>query len=182
MDIKATKERFGFALEKISHPFQCFFNPSKNRYFFKKYLGNHDNDEYISVDTVFNTNLKLPIKDLSVFVKMDIEGREYKTLHDFKPFYHFINGFAVEFHKLDVFGSDFTEIVREKSEYFYVAHVHANNYGGYIYATMLPDMLEVTFINKKLVLDPPVKSTCAYPVPWLDFACNPQIPDIPIAF
>ncbi|MDR2407244.1 MAG: hypothetical protein LBE13_03915 [Bacteroidales bacterium] len=181
-DFKTAKERVAFAVEKMIHPFPCFFNPAKNRYFFKKYLGNHDNDEYISVDTVFSTHLKPQVKDLSVFVKMDIEESEYRTLPAFKPFYRLINGFAIEFHNLDILGNNFTEIVREMSEYFYVAHVHANNYGGYIYPSMLPKTLEITFINKKLIPEPPVNSTYSYPVHGLDFPCNPKIPEIPIMF
>jgi hypothetical protein len=182
LDFSMAKECVGFAVEKTVHPFQCFFTPAKNRYFFKKYLGSHDNDEYISASTIFSTHVKSPIKDLSVFVKMDIEESEYRTLPAFKPYYHLINGFAIEFHNLDILGNNFTEIVRELSEYFYVAHVHANNYGGYIYPAMLPRTLEITFINKKLVSGISVDSNSSYPIPGLDFPCNPKIPDIPIVF
>jgi hypothetical protein len=182
LDFNTAKKCIDFAFNKIIHPFQCFFNPAKNRYFFKKYLGNHDNNEYISIDTIFNAHVKFPVKDLSVFVKMDIEESEYRTLYMFKPFYHLINGFTIEFHNLDILGNNFTEIVREMSECFYIAHVHANNYGGYIYPSMLPSTLEITFINKKLILGNPVDSTYSYPMPGLDFACNPQCPDIPIVF
>jgi hypothetical protein len=91
-------------------------------------------------------------------------------------------GFAMEFHNLDILGNNFTEIVREMSEYFYVAHVHANNYGGYIPSTILLKTLEIIFINKKLVSKAPVGSSYSYPVSRLDFACNPKVPDIPIVF
>jgi hypothetical protein len=113
---------------------------------------------------------------------MDIEESEYRTLQAFKPFYHLINGFAIEFHNLDILGNNFTEIVREMSEYFYVAHVHANNYGGYIYPGILPKTLEITFINKKLVSGAPIDSTYSYPIPGLDFSCNPKVSDIPLKF
>jgi hypothetical protein len=176
------KERISFATEKILHPFQRFFNPAKNRWFFKKYLGNHDSDEYVSVNTVFGTHLKHRAEDLSVFVKMDIEESEYRTLPAFKPFYHLINGFAIEFHNLDILGNNFTEIVREMSEYFYVAHVHANNYDRCIYPDTLPKTLEITFINKQLVPETPVDSTRSYPIPGLDFPCDPKFPDVSIVF
>jgi hypothetical protein len=182
LDIKSAKERFGFAFEKIIHPFQRFFNPSKNRYFFKKYVGNYDNDKYVSIGTIFNMHVKHPVKDLSVFVKMDIEESEYRTLHDFKPFYHLINGFVIEFHNLDILSNNFTTIIDEMSEYFYIAHVHANNHCGYIYPTKLPTTLEITFINKNLISENPVDSTYSYPILGLDFACNPQVSDIPIVF
>jgi hypothetical protein len=178
LDFNAAKERIGFAVEKTIHPFRRFFNPAKSKYFFKKYLGNHDSYEYISVDTIFDAHIKLPVNDLSIFVKMDIEGSEYRTLLAFKPFYHLINGFVIEFHDLDILGSNFTEIVREMSEYFYIAHVHANNYGGYIYPTTLSMVLEITFISKKMVSGIPIDSTSSYPIPGLDFACNPKVPEI----
>jgi hypothetical protein len=178
LDFNTAKERIGFAFEKITHPFGRFFDPAKNRYFFKKYLGDHDDDEYVSVDTIFNAHIKCPVNDLSVFVKMDIEENEYKTLSAFKPFYHLINGFAIEFHKLDIWGDKFTETIREMSEDFYIAHLHANNYGGYIYPDMLPKTLEITFINKKLVSELPSVSTHSYPISGIDFACNPKTPEI----
>jgi hypothetical protein len=182
LDFNTANANFRFAFWKVIHSFERFFNPAKNRYFFKKYLGTHDNNEYISVAEIFNIHVKDPVKDLSIFVKMDIEESEYRTLHDFKPFYKLINGFVIEFHNLGIWSNNFTAIVAEMSEYFYVAHVHANNYGGYIYPTMLPDTLEITFINKKLISETPVDSIYSYPIQGLDFACNPQIPDIPIVF
>jgi hypothetical protein len=186
LDFNAAKERIGFAVEKTIHPFQRFFNPAKNRYFLKKYLGSHDHDEYVSVDSIFRhiypPHNSFIYNYLAVFIKMDIEGSEYRTLPAFKPFYHLINGFVIEFHDLDILGNNFTEIVREMSEYFYVAHVHANNYGGYIYPTTLPVVLEITFINKKLGPGIPAGSTYSYPISGLDFACNPKVADTPIVF
>jgi hypothetical protein len=183
LDFNMAKERMEFIVEKTIHPFNRFFDPAKNRFFFKKYLGNYDSEEYISVSSIFSTHVQHPIKDLSIFVKMDIEESEYRTLPAFKPFYHLINGFAIEFHNLDIWENNFTEIVREISEYFYIAHVHANNYGGYIYPdNMLPTTLEITFINKKLISKTPVDSNSSYPISGIDFPCNPDIPDIPIVF
>jgi hypothetical protein len=60
LDFHTAKERIGFAMEKMIHPFQQFFNPTQNRHFFKKYLGNHDNDEYVSVSTVFSAHISTP--------------------------------------------------------------------------------------------------------------------------
>jgi hypothetical protein len=182
MDFHIAKECIDFAIEKTFHPFQRFFNPNQNKHFLKKYLGNHDDNEYISIGSIFSTHIKSSIKDLSVFVKMDIEDSEYRTLSAFQPFYPFINGFVIEFHNLDILGDNFMKIVCEMSEYFYVAHVHANNYGGYIYPDMLPKTLEITFINKKLVPGTPVDSNNLYPIHGLDFPCNPHIPDISIVF
>jgi hypothetical protein len=166
--------------ENIKHPFKRFFNSTKGRYFIGKFLGNYNDETFVSVQNVFDSIFN-SAKELSVFVKMDIEQSEYRTLSSFKPFYHLINGFAIEFHDLDILHNNFTEIIRELSAQFYVAHVHANNYCGVIYGTNLPNALEITFINKKLITDP-VFTKRIYPIEGLDFACDKYNPDITVGF
>jgi hypothetical protein len=157
------------------------FRRKKERHFIKKLFGSQTNDKYVSVPEIFNRYL-LTALDLSVFVKMDIENSEFRTLLQFKPYWNKINGFVVEFHELDLLGDKFDNIVRELSADFYVAHVHANNYTGYIYQTTLPITLEVTFINKRLVTEEIQDSTYTYPIRGLDVRCNPKAPDISIGF
>jgi hypothetical protein len=184
LDFRASKQFLIIAIRKTSLYFNfCyFFTRKKNRFFFKKFLGSQDDDKFISVSEIFRTHVKHPIKELSVFVKMDIEESEYLTLHSFTPFFHVINGFAIEFHKLDIYESQFTEIIKEILADFYVAHIHANNYGNYIAGTSLPDTLEITFINKKVFPEMPALSQHSYPIDGLDFPCNKALPDIPIIF
>jgi hypothetical protein len=162
--------------------FHIFFNPKKNRFFFKKFVGVLNNEQYISVPDIFKTHLKSSPEALSVFVKMDIEDSEYRVLHAFKPYYPLINGFTVEFHSLDICSHIFNETIKELSADFYVAHVHGNNCGGYIRNSPLPMVLEITFINKKLVAATPVASTKSYPVAGLDFPCGKHCPDLPLVF
>jgi hypothetical protein len=162
--------------------FLHFFSPKKNRTFIKKFVGKRDDERFISVPTIFKTHVPTSIEDLGVFVKMDIEGSEYRVLNAFKPFFSFINGFVIEFHDMDIQEHNFNEIIREMSVNFYIAHVHANNCGGCIDETSLPMILEITFINKKLLANVPSASLRSYPVVGLDFPNNVKLPDIPLVF
>jgi hypothetical protein len=157
------------------------FRRREKGHFIQKLLGSQTNEKYVSVPEIFNRYL-LTALDLSVFVKMDIENSEFRTLLQFKPYWNKINGFVVEFHELDLLGDKFDHIIRELSADFYVAHVHANNNTGYIYQTTLPITLEVTFINKRLVTEKIKFSTYTYPIKGLDVRCNPKAPDISIGF
>jgi hypothetical protein len=157
------------------------FRRKEKRHFIKKLFGSQTNDKYVSIPEIFNRYL-LTALDLSVFVKMDIENSEFRTLLQFRPYWNKINGFVVEFHELDLLGNKFDHIIRELSAEFYVAHVHANNNTGYIYQTTLPITLEVTLINKRLVTEEIKFSTYTYPIRGLDVRCNPKAPDISIGF
>jgi hypothetical protein len=169
---KFSKNSRIWAMDKIKHPFGKTFD-GKNGFFHKKFLGVVDDEENISVPSVFSKILPQSIGDLSVFVKMDIEQSEFRTLPYFEPHYRHINGFAIEFHELDILGRNFTEEAERLLNNFYVAHISANNVAGYIPGTKLPRLLEITFINKQLVSGVPQNSSLLYPVQGLDF---PNIP------
>jgi predicted nucleotidyltransferase len=160
--------------------FKRFFN-TKNINFVKRYLGVGRQTVFISVPDVFR-NIQIPVSDMDVFVKMDIEGCEYETMPDFKPYHHLINGFGIEFHNLTKNAMSFTEIIGSLSTDFYVAHVHANNGAGYIHGTSLPDLLEITFINKKLMSGTPAYSSKKYPIEGLDFPCVSWMPEMSVNF
>jgi hypothetical protein len=119
---------------------------------------------------------------LDVFVKMDIEGCEYEVLPFFRPYFHLINGFAVEFHNLAEQGGKFTEAIKGLATDFYVAHAHANNGCGYISGTALPNNLEVTFISKQLVDGTPAYVKGKYPLAGLDRPCITWLADLSMEF
>jgi hypothetical protein len=94
-----------------------------------KYLDAHDGGNYISFDSIFKGLKDAP--DLSIFIKMDIEGVEYETLPDLLPYFDKINGLVIEFHGLDK-PAMFENTTQLLLNNFYVAHIHANNICGYI--------------------------------------------------
>jgi hypothetical protein len=161
--------------------FKKFFKPSLNRFFIHKFLGHIDNETYISFDAIFKEIAAFTPPNLSVFIKMDIEKWEYFTLPDIEPFVEKINGLAVEFHELYIAQKRFEDIIKMLSKHFYIAHVHANNCGGLIHSSNLPELLEITFINKALV-ENAVLSSRSYPIEGIDFPNNGALEDIKLDF
>ncbi|MDR1877620.1 MAG: hypothetical protein LBQ84_08375 [Flavobacteriaceae bacterium] len=167
-------------LLRISKDFKQFFQEKSHRFFIQKFLGEKDNEIFTRFDTFFSN---LPnIKELSVFIKMDIENWEYRTLPQIIPFFDKINGMVIEFHELDIVGEKFEEIINLLSVQFYIAHIHANNFGELIYNTNLPKVLEITFINKAMLSDTVMLSTYKYPIQKLDFPNNKTQDDIVLDF
>jgi hypothetical protein len=156
-----------------------YFQEKYGRCFVPKYLGDSDNDEYISFEKIFE---ELPgAERLSVFIKMDIEGAEYKTLPRLTPYFDKINGMAIEFHGLnspDMFEKT-TELLLND---YHVAHIHANNCGGHIINSMLPVLLEITFIHKSILPENVRLSTAKYPIQGLDFPNEKTLDDIVLNF
>jgi hypothetical protein len=170
-------------LKRILKKFNLFFKED-SCHFTSKFIGCSDDAVFTRLDTILG-NLSVKNNSLSIFIKMDIEGWEYKTLSQLTPFFlNKINGLVVEFHDLFVAGKIFEETIEFLSESFYIAHVHANNYGGLIQDTVLPEVLEITFINKKLfeIEGYPTYSARRYPLQGLDFPNNKILDDITLLF
>jgi hypothetical protein len=156
-----------------------YFNEKGSRRFIPKYLGDSDVDEYISFDKIFNE--LSDVKNLSVFIKMDIEGAEYKALPQLSPYFDKINGMAIEFHDLN-HGKTFEEITAPLLNNYYIAHTHANNAGGHIINSPLPMLLEITFIHKSMLPGNMRLSTSKYPMKGLDYPNIETLDDIVLNF
>ncbi|MDR1667962.1 MAG: hypothetical protein LBS03_09805 [Bacteroidales bacterium] len=167
-------------LRRKSKDFKRFFHAGNGSRFVRKFLGEEDSDRFIRFDTIFNAG-ESDAGNGSVFIKMDIENWEYRTLPQLLPFFDKINGMVIEFHLLDIAEKKFEEIINLLSPRFFIAHVHANNAGGYIHRSNLPVLLEITFINKALVACPE-PSILHYPVEGLDFPNIAAKEDIPLEF
>jgi hypothetical protein len=175
-------KRWGFFRMKHSIRFSLFFN-QRERKFFPLFLGAKTEGEFVNFDHIFHEIIGMDrLSDRAVFLKMDIEGAEYDALPLLVPYLQKINAMVFEFHYLDRLGEAFENIVASFSERFFIAHVHANNYGGYIKNSKLPLTLEICFLNKDLLESPPRPSMLSYPVPGLDSPCNPDIPELAIYF
>jgi hypothetical protein len=66
-------------------------------------------------------------------------------------------------------------------EYFDIVHIHVNNYGK-INADKIPDVIEVTFENKKIFSGKSRLSDFQYPILNLDSPNNKRIADYKIIF
>lgn len=112
-----------------------------------------------------------------VFLKMDIEGAEYRTLDGVLPYADRIAGAVVEFHALDREWDRFVALMDALQGSLAVAHMHGNNYEPVVAGTATPRVLEISFVNRRLVRGPLVPSTAAYPTPGLDMRCSTNEPE-----
>ena len=149
--------------------FYNFFD-GKKRHFVPKFIGQYDDEQNISFETIFNE--LGDTEDMSIFLKMDIECAEYSTLPKLIPFLDKLNGMAIEFHDLTRMAMEFDELLDKFFTKFYVAHIHGCNFAGLIENTSIPSCLEMTFINKKIVPEKITLSRLEYPVKGLDAPCN----------
>lgn len=101
----------------------------------------------------------LHLEDKNLFIKMDIEGTEYNVFDDILRHSGQINGIVMELHiqkeqQLD----DAIDLLDKINKDFLLLHIHGNNCskayisGANIQGEM-PSILELTFINKRLVQD-----------------------------
>jgi hypothetical protein len=107
----------------------------------------HDRQDSGSVDiaTVFSR-----ARDGRVFVKMDIEGSEYRVLEDVVSHADRILGMAIEFHDTGPLRCVFERTMEVVRRRFEIVHVHANNFMP-LYRDGLPEALEITVVRKDLV-------------------------------
>jgi hypothetical protein len=159
-----------------------FFDEKQGRYYIPKFIGGGgvDNDIYTCFETIFRNLGK--VRDLSVFVKIDIEGGEYICLSELIPYFDSINGLAIEFHAIGECADKFEFLLDKILEKFHIAHIHGCNYGKLIDDTNIPDVLEITFINKKIVPEQITLSKKTYPIEGLDFPSNPYKKDYTLPF
>jgi hypothetical protein len=160
--------------------FKTFFDETNGHFFIPKFIGEYDDEINTSFGTIFRELGN--VEDATIFLKMDIEGGEYLCLPQLMPYLDKINGMAIEFHGLAVADMKFDGILDELSNKFYVAHVHGCNCAKLIYNTNIPSVIEITFINKKLVHEKIVLSNKTYPVEGLDSPCDKNKQDYKLVF
>jgi hypothetical protein len=116
-----------------------------------------------------------------IFLKMDIEGAEYRTLEGVLRDADRIAGAAVEFHDLDSQWDRFAALMDAMQGPFAVAHLHGNNCAPLVAGSATPTVVEVSFVNRRLLGAAPRPSPREYPVPGLDMPNEPSLPDYPLA-
>lgn len=122
-----------------------------------------------------------------ILLKIDIEGREYEYFKntDILQLKENVAGLLLEVHWIDNEQNlkDTIDILNKIKENFILCHIHGNNWGelwdykGY----QLPKVLELTFINKKLVTFTK-PNTQSYPIHNLDLPNNPNKEDYKLDF
>ena len=127
--------------------YKLFFNNSEKIHQ-KKFFGTTEQLRASSNDgTIIDmkTILKKWPSD-KIFMKIDIEGSEYRILEDIIENQLRITGLAIEFHDCDLM-SEKIQLFIEKFNLDLV-HIHVNNY-GIINKDNFPTVIELTFSPKK---------------------------------
>ena len=107
------------------------------------------------------------LKCQNIFIKMDIEGSEYRVLKDFLKYKENIVGLVVEFHDTEPLRPVFIETLKAILEDYWIVHFHENNAVG-LPEDGFPEVVEITFLRRDLVdLDSP-KYRYEFPIPGLD--------------
>lgn len=151
-----------------------FFFQKKNNKFFLKKVGNEKNS------VRFNDIIKKHKKKENIFLKIDIEGSEYDFINQINAFSKIINGFVIEFHLCDKKIKLLENIIFKLSN-FYLSHIHANSYST-IGKNDVPDLLELTFVNKKFVKKLNKNNFKSYPIKNLDNPNHKRHNEIKINF
>ena len=115
-----------------------FFSSSRIKHF-RKFVGlNTEHNLHCTFEYAFNK-----IRTDNVFIKIDVEGSEYRFLDSIIENQKQISGLIIEFHNCDIH--------LQAIEQFIIAidlnlvHIHANNYAPLRLDDCLPLVLELTF-------------------------------------
>lgn len=79
----------------------------------------------------------------NIFLKIDIEGSEYRFLDDIVENDERITGMVIEMHDVDIHLAEIKKFINQLS--LDLVHVHANNYAPIRADDDLPIVLELTF-------------------------------------
>jgi hypothetical protein len=117
---------------------------------------------------------------LSIFAKIDIEGTEYRIIPAIRERAALFTALVIEFHDIDICADLFNLQMESLREEFEVVHVHGNNHGDLNIDHTFPLSLEVTFLNKRMMLGPRVPYDGPLPRPDLDAPNDTRKPDYSI--
>jgi len=122
---------------------------------FRKFIGINNNEEgFLTLSSVLD-NLKFK----AIFLKIDIEGSEYRVLESIISNHHKLSGLVIEFHDCDINLSKIEWFLKNFN--LKLVHIHANNHGLVDLERKMPLALELTFskyceLNDELQLPHPL--------------------------
>ena len=134
-------------------PYKNFFK-GKNIHF-RKFIGINNNKEgFYTLSSVLDD-----LKFKAIFLKIDIEGSEYRVLDSIISNQNKLSGLVIEFHDCDINLSKIEWFIKNFN--LKLIHIHANNHGLVDLEKKMPLALELTFskyceLNDQLKLPHPL--------------------------
>ena len=114
-----------------------------------------------------------------IFLKVDIEGDEYKILNDIKRNSSKIIFLVIEFHDVDKNIKKIKNFIKKLD--LKIIHIHGNNYGG-LDKNNNPKVIELSLLNSKKIKLKKILSKRNYPINDLDYKNFKRRSDIEIKF
>jgi hypothetical protein len=152
----------------------------RHRHLRRRVVGTPRAGSDVSLDDLLESVAQAP--PLGVVLKMDIEGGEYDVVPHVAAHAARFACVVVEFHGIGRRPARFVDAITALESGFRIVHVHGNNYGEYVPAVGLPDVLEVTWLSTELMPGTPPPSPHRYPRAGLDWPNTPSRPDIELGF
>ena len=155
-----------------------FLNQIKKYFDYKKFFSSNRIKHFQCALGIGDLNNAISILEASknlknIYLKIDVEGAEYRALKDIIRLQDKIEGLVIEFHSIDLHMDkiiDFVENFKLK-----IVHIHANN-ADFVHNNT-PAMIEVTFAKN------PIKINDMPSIPHkLDQICEPTRRDISLIF
>lgn len=108
--------------------------------YLQSWLSDFDNSNSISLDTLFDS---IESHDNSVFIKIDIEGGEYRLLDILIENQEKISGCVIEFHDCDIHYGLIERFIEGFGHD--IVYVQANNFGRISSKNQIASLIEITF-------------------------------------
>lgn len=109
-----------------------------NRHHVAKFVGNKGGGDFVSLDEVFAANAADHL-----FLKIDVEGMEYRLLASILRHQDRLTGLVVEFHDCDLHMDKITRFADALN--LSIVHINANNYAPVDELSRIPLILEISF-------------------------------------
>jgi len=153
----------------LARDYKKFF--TGNRFHFRSSIGIGTN--LWSINDVFDR-----IATDNVFLKIDIEGSEYRILNDILKVQEKLSGLVIEFHNIDLHMDVILNFINNLS-FLKIVHIHGQNPGSkdYLDSKGNPIQIEVTFSSSKNYLDTQAQIPHA-----LDQVSDPRFEEVKLSF
>lgn len=125
--------------------------------FFSKEVVHYESSIGVGNNKVdFSETIK-KINSYPIFLKIDIEGSEYRILDDLINYQDKISGLVIEFHNIDLHKDIISNFIKKFS--LSLCHIHGQNPLGsnYLDSNNDPIQIEMTFSKSKNILSPKPK-------------------------